>query len=233
MDEIKQASEIACALRELAKQRDQLLIGMPTLSPARQAVMSDFLVQEFPVETALREAVTKRDELLNLHPPKIPASVESILQLVAGAPARDEALRSRAPDWRVMAPVWLRLFRSPLGRLLTACAIITVAILSFGRWGTPSRHHTENLPRNPQTDRMNTESGVIWDQSPMGRAELFTRKVAIGPFNLSTSERASLQASFLANSGTYFADGIDAPVTIRLDLPVRAILMEDALARTP
>ena len=229
MDEIKQASEIDNALRELAKQRDELLIGMPRLSPERQAVLSDFLVQQFPVERALCEAATKRDELLNPNPPTIPASVESILQLMAAEPAPDEALRSRASDWRARAAVWL----SRPGALLTACVIIACAILCFGRWGAPSRQYLESLPRVSQADRMNTESGVIWDQSPMERAELFTRKVAIGPFNLSTSERASLQASFLANSGIYLADGIDAPVTIRLDLPVRAIFMQDALARTP
>jgi hypothetical protein len=67
----------------------------------------------------------------------------------------------------------------------------------------------------------------------MKRAELFTRKASIRPFNLNTNEPASLQASFLANSGVHFADGNVASLGLRLDLPVRAILTDDCLARTP
>jgi hypothetical protein len=80
---------------------------------------------------------------------------------------------------------------------------------------------------------MNIDSGAILDRWPIGRGDLFTRRVSIRPFNLNTDEPASLQASFLANSGVRLADGIEAPLGLRLDLPVRAILMEDGLARTP
>jgi hypothetical protein len=74
---------------------------------------------------------------------------------------------------------------------------------------------------------------VALDRSPTEQAELFVRKASIRPFNLNTKEPASLQASFLANSGVHFADGNVAALRLRLDLPLRAILLEDSLARTP
>jgi hypothetical protein len=222
MDEMKQSSQIEDTLREIARQRDKLLSKVPTLSPARRAALTDFLVGEFPVEAALREAATKRDQLLNLRPPEIPASVESRLhrQLGPVAPPRDG----------VLGPVWLRPSRSPLGAVLTVCVMIAAAILCFGRWGTPTRRSAQNFPHSPRPDGVNAE---ILDRSPIGRAELFTPKASIGPFNLNTNERASLQASFLGNSSLYLADGTKAFLGLRLDLPVRAILIEDGLARTP
>jgi hypothetical protein len=221
MDEMKQAGEIDEALREVAARRDNLLSKAPALSRARQAVLADFLVRQFPVEAALRETAVKRDALLNLPVPELPAFVESTLhrQLAAAEPARD-----RIRKWPVSTPAWLRIFRFPLGGALTVCAMITMAILCVGRWGTPSRHNAENLPHAPRAD---VESGVILE------AQLFTRKVAVGPFNLNTNEPASLQASFFANSGAYLANASEAPLGLRLDLPVRAILTDDGFARTP
>ena len=235
MDEMKRAGEIDNALREVAKQRDKLLSTVPALSPARRAVLAGFLVAEFPIEAALRETGTRRDQLLNPCPPEIPASVEATLrrQLLAAEPARAGVRGWRTSDWRVSASIWLRIFRSPPGALLTVCAVVTAAILCFGRWGTPSRRNAENFQHNPLAARVNLESGGIWDRSPIGRTELFTRKTTIGPFNLNTNEPASLQASFVANTGVYFANGIETPLSLRLDLPVRAILSEDGLARTP
>ena len=228
MDEMKQASEIDNALREVAKQRDKLLGKLPALSSARRAVLTDFLVEEFPVEAALRKAVTKRDQLLNSSP-EIPASIESALhrQLPGHEPVRDEAGRWRA-DWRVSASMWLRIFRSRPGAVLMVCTVITAATLCFGRWGAPSRHNAENFLRNPRSAGVALESEVVLD-----RAELFARKAVIGPFNLNTSEPASLQASFVAKSAVYFADGAETPLGLRLDLPLRAILSEEGLTRTP
>jgi hypothetical protein len=236
MDEMKQASEIDNGLREVAKQRDKLLSTVPALSPKRRAVLTEVLVVEFPVEAALRETATRRDQLLNPCPPEIPASAESTLhrQLLAAEPARGGARGWRASDWRISASIWLKIFRSPPGPVLTACAMITVAILCFGRWGTPSRRNAaETLPHIQWAARVNLESGVISDHSPIGRAELFNRKTAIGPFNLNTSEPASLQATFVANSRIYFTDGVETPLGLSLNLPVTAIFSEDGLARTP
>lgn len=235
MDEMKRASEIDNALRQVAKQRDKQLGTVPALSPARRAVLTECLAGQFPVEAALRDAARRRDQLLNPYPPEIPASIESTLrrQLLVAEPERAAARGWRVFDWRVSASIWLRVFRSPPGVLLTICAVVTAAILCFGRWGTPSRRNAENSQHNPLAARVSLESGRIWDRPPIGPAELFSRKAVIGPFNLNTSEPASLQASFVANSRIHFADGIETPLALRLDLPVRAILSEDGLARTP
>jgi hypothetical protein len=220
MDEMKKVHEIDDALGKVAKQRDKLLSEV-ALSPARRAVLTDLLLGEFPLEMALRETATKRDELLNPQALEIPASIESTLHRQLGAA---EAAREGVRGLRVSVPTWLRLFRSPLGTVLTVCAMITAALLCFGSWLTPSRHSAESFPHAPRAD---IESRVILE------AELFTQKVAIGPFNLNTNEPASLQASFFANSGVYLANASEAPLGLRLDLPVRVILTDDGLARTP
>ena len=221
MDEMKQAGEIDDALRGVAKERDRRLSKPPTLSPARHAVLADFLVRQFPVEAALRETAVNRDELLSPPVPEIPAFIESTLHRQLGAA---EAARDGICGWRIGTAGWLRFFRSPLGAVLAVCATITAAILCLGRWGIPSRHDAANFPHAPRAD---IESAVILE------AAVFTRKVATGPFDLNTNEPASLQAAFFANSGVYFANASEAPLGLRLDLPVRAILTDDGLARTP
>jgi hypothetical protein len=244
MDEMKQGSEIDDALRSITKQRDRLLCKALTLSRARQAALTGFLARVFPLEAALREAVTKRDQLLHRQRPRIPASAESILHrqldaLLAGgrprAPRKLDGLkpsslsmqRSRGDgvrifDLRGRTRVWLTFFRSPLGIALTACTMIVAAVLCFGSWRTSSRRQAA-LPNTPRLDEVSTESGT----------DLFTRGVSIGSFNLNTNEPASLQASFLGSTSMRLADGIEAPLGLRLDLPVRTILVEDTLARTP
>jgi hypothetical protein len=244
MDEMKQGGEIHDALRNVTKQRDRLLSNGLMLARARQAALTDFLARVFPLEEALREAVTKRDQLLHLHPSRIPASAESILDrqldalLARGlhrAPRKLDGLKPSSLSMRRLRgdgvrisdliggiPVWLTFFRSPLGISLTACAMVIAAVFCSGSWRTSSRRQAA-LPDTPRVDEVNIESGT----------DLFTRRVSIGSFNLNTSEPASLQASFLANKNVRLADGIETPLGLRLDLPVRAILMEDGLARTP
>jgi hypothetical protein len=221
------------ALREIVKLRDGLLRTAPALFPERQAVLTRFLASEFPVGAALREAATKRDQLLNPHPPKIPVFVELALsqQLQAAEAARDGGRERRASHWRSGNWAWLRIFRSPLGAGLTAGAVITAAILCFGGWrAQPRRNVTENLP---STAGMSFESAATLDRSSSNRAELFGRRITIGPINLNTSEPASLDASFVSNRRIQFADNVETPIGLRLDLPVRATLMEDGLARMP
>ena len=212
MDEMKQSDAIENALREVARHRDKLLRAAPTLSPEREAILTDCVARKFPLETALRGAATKRDQLLPLHRSGIPESVESILH------RRLDALHA-AGSARF---AWLTFLRSPSGISLAACAVIVAAILCFGSGRTPSFRQAV-VPTTPRLDALSTDSGTA----------LFSRRIAIRPFNLNTNEPASLQASLVANSGIDFADGIEAPLGLRLDLPVRAILTEDTLARTP
>jgi hypothetical protein len=236
MDEIKQSAGIENVLRQVAKHRDKLLRKVPTLSPACQAILTARLAREFPLETALRGAATKRDQLLPLDRSGIPQSVESMLAAgLARFPRKLDGLKPSSSSMQQLrggvVPIsdlvdrtsaWLKSFRSLPGILLTACAVIIAVIFCFGSWRTSSLRHAV-LPNTPRLDEVNIDSGT----------ELFTRRISIRPFNLNTSEPASLQASIVANSGMHFDDGIEAPLNLRLDLPVKAILMEDSLARTP
>ena len=212
MDEMKQSDGIENALRQVAKHRDKLLRTAPTLSPAREAILTDCLARKFPLETALRGAATKRDQLLHLGRSKIPPSVEANLY-------RQLDALHKAPSARW---AWLTFFQSPAGISLAACALIIAAILSFGSGRTPSLRQA-TLPKTPRLDELSADSGTA----------LFSRRIGIRPFNLNTNEPASLQASLVANSGIDFTDGVEAPLGLRLDLPVRAILMDDSLARIP
>jgi hypothetical protein len=243
MDEIKQSAGIENVLRQVAKHRDKLLRKVPALSPARQAILTGCLAREFPLETALRGAATKRDQLLPLNRSGIPPSVESILhrQLdalnasgLARAPRRLDGLKPSSSSKQRLrrggilisdlvgrTSAWLTFFRSP-GISFTACALIIAALLCFGSWRTSPVHHAV-LPNAPRLDEVNVDSGT----------ELFPPRISIRPFNLNTNEPVSLQASIVAKNGMHFDDGIKAALDLRLDLPVRAILMEDSLARTP
>jgi hypothetical protein len=234
MDEMNQGNEIDGALREIVKRRDGVLGRAPTISPARQTVLSEFLAAEFPVEAALREAATKRDRLLK-RGPEISWSRESSLlrQLRAAEAARDEARERRVSDRVANAPAFPSFVRSPLGGGLAASTVIAVTILCFAMWETSSRRNAGNLSDTARPDGGNIDSGMILDRSLLGQAELFTRTASIRAFNLETNEPASLQASFLANSGIHLADGNAAPLGLRLDLPARAIFLDDILARTP
>ena len=244
MDEMKQSARIEILLRQAATQRDKLLRKVPALSMARQGILTDCLAREFPVETALRGAATKRDQLLPLYRSGIPRSVESILHRrldafqaagLVGASRKLDGLKPsslsiqqlRADGDRMSnlgdrLSLWLTFFRLRLGIVLTGCAVIVAVLLWLGTWGASSRRNA-TLPDAPRVDEVNIDSGT----------ELFLRKISIRPFNLDTNEPASLQASFVANSAMHLADGIEAPLGLRLDLPVRAILMEHSLARTP
>jgi hypothetical protein len=232
MDEMKRA-EIDEALRAVAKQRDGLLGMAPALSPARRAVLTGCLVKEFRVEAALREAAKRRDQLLGSCPTEIPSSVESALrrQLLAAEPAGDGTRMRHASDWTINASIWRKIFRSPLRAVLTACAVIAMAFLCVGRWGSPTPRVA--VEDRPAAARENLQPGAVLDRAWLGRAELFSRRLAIGPFNLNTNEPASLQTSFAAHSRIQSADGIETPLGLRLDLPLSASLLEDGLARTP
>jgi hypothetical protein len=152
-------------------------------------------------------------------------------QLQAAEAARDGGREWRGSHWRISGWAWLRIFRSPLGAVLTACVVSTAAILCVSGWGTAPRHNAaENVP---EAAGVNSESVLTWDRPSTSRAELFGRRITIGPFNLNTSEPASLEASFVSNRRIQFADGVETPLGLRLDLPVRATLMDDGFARTP
>ena len=218
MDRLTESNGIDDALRDLAKGRDRVLGKAPALSPARQALLNATVAGQFPVDMALHEVATKRDQLIEFNPSRIPARAESALrrQLVASGPS----------DRAISVSGWLRLFRWPTGAVLTAAVFIAAAILWFERWEPSSRQSAQNLPDASPVEQLSVDARLRLDRSPLGRAELFARKIAIAQFSLSTTEPASLQASFLA-------DGSQASPGLRLDLPARLTLMEDDLTRIP
>jgi hypothetical protein len=213
MDEMKPAPEIDAAMREIIQRRDRALSKELALSSRRRTVLADFLARELPVETTLRELAMTRDEALHQSPAKISAAVEATLcRDLAGAEQTSGANRFA---------FWLSCFRSPLAAGLIGCAVITAAFLGLSR--REAARSVTSLPPMPAVDKLRFESGM----------EPFTRTAAFGSFNLNTNEPASLQASFLVNSRIHFADDNDTSLSLRLDLPVRAALMEDGLSRTP
>ncbi len=223
MDEMKYNHGIDDALRDLAQERDRRLRSVPKLTPARLALLTEFLREQFPLESAIRQAGIQRDRLLNL-PSGIPAPVELTLQkqLVARIATRNTVRKS----W---SGILQKLIRSPFAAALTVCVMITVAAFFYGPAKTQSRRNARNL----KPDKASFDSRVVEDRWLLGRAELFNRKASIRPFDLNKTEPASLQASFFTNSGMYFADEGDARLGLRLDLPVKALLTEQVLARTP
>jgi hypothetical protein len=216
---MKQPCEIDAEIRVLATRRDQLLAGVPTLSRTRRAALNKVLIDKFPVEMTLRDVASDRDRLLAAST-AIPVSVASTLQ--------HQLVTSIQP---IRSPGWQRIFRRPVSAGLAACAVIGAAILWLGEPASRLGRNQSDSPRLAQPDAMDI-TGVA-ARSPIANAELFSRKSSIRRFNLDTNEPASLQPSFLANSSLSFADGKVAALGLRLDLPVRAILTEDGLARTP
>jgi hypothetical protein len=212
MDEMRRASELDAAIREIGQRRDKVLGGVPALGSIRRAALIDSLDRAFAVETTLRQLAIARDKALR-GPARIPADVALALRGTLSRPGQ-------APNVR-QAPFSLAWLRRPIAAVLVGCAVITAVNLGVGSWQA-SRSARSRSPA-PSIDALGFES----------RMEPFTRSVAIGPFNLNTNEPASLQASFLANSRLRFADGSDTPLGLRLDLPVRAALIEDGHVGIP
>lgn len=201
-------------MREVVEHRDKALSKVLKLSSPRHSALAASLARQFPVETILSEVAVTRDEALHQSPVTVSAAVESILQ-------RQLASAEATADISGAA-YGLSLLRLPLAALLTACILISVALVGLGRWEN-SRSNAGSAPPGPFLETLRLESGM----------EPFVRTIAIGPFNLSTNEPASLQASFFANRRIRFSDGKDTRLGLRLDLPMTAASMEDGFARTP
>lgn len=219
MDKMRDNCEIDNALRDLAQERDRRLGAAPTLPPAREELLTGFLREEFPVESVLGRVVIQKDRLLNL-PSVIPAAVVLSLQ---------ERLAARRASHESSGPIFQRFLRSPFAAALTVCALITAAGFFDGYRKTPSLRHARTL----KPDEMNLEASVGEDRWFLGQGELFGRRASIRRFDLDRTEPASLQVSFFTSSEMYFAEGNDVRLGLRLDLPVREVLLEQDLARTP
>lgn len=227
MDEVNHTGEVDGVLRELTMERDRMLGDAPALTPARLAILHDLLARQFPIEAALSEAGLRRDELLHQHQLQLSSSVERALQeLLVSEPTEVMNRAIWIEEWRSRASGWLRLFRWPTAAAAAAVFLaIAAGIIHFGNWGFLSGNGPEERTQASIENRPKVYSGAIRERSsiePEGAREEFGLRI-------STAELASLQASFLATSRAYRGDGAD----MRLDLPVRAILVEAGIARTP
>lgn len=210
---MKRALQLEAVIRDVIRRRDSALGEGLALPPARRAILNGLLARRFPVETAIRELAQRRDNVLETNRAKIPARILSDLSRQLAA-ARPMPRAARAPDW--LSPV-----KSRLAAVLTACALITAALIGLARREAAPIHVSKMAA--PALASQVVDSGM----------EPFAQRAAIGPFNLSTNEPASLQASFLPDRRIRFADGNDSSLALRLELPVRAMLVEDSLWRTP
>ncbi len=217
---MKRNCEIENALRDLGQQRDRQLHAAPMLTSAREGLLTEFLREQFPLESAFGEAALQKDRLLNLSS-VLPASVDLALQKRIAAHSN-----SRKPSSLILQ----RLIRSPFASALTVCVVIA-AVFFYGYRETLSHRSARNL----NLDERNLDSKVAEDRWFLGQAELFGRRASIRRFDLNKTEPASLQVPplFFTNSELYFASGNDVRFGLRLDLPIRAILVEQDLARTP
>lgn len=219
MDEIKNNCEIENALRALAQQRDRRLRAAPMLTPAREELLTECLREEFPLESAFGEAALQRDRLLN-QSSELPAPVELALQ---------ERIAAHSTSPKSSPPILQRLIRSRFAAAITVCVMITAAVFLYSDRKTLPHRNAQNL----KGDEVSFDSRVAEDRWFIGQAELFGRRASIRRFDLNKTEPASLQVSFFTNSEMYFAEGNDVRLGLRLDLPVRAVLVEQDLARTP
>lgn len=230
MDEVTQERELDRTLRALASARDQLLTNGLSLTPRREAALRNALRRTFPVEAALHEAAAERDSALDSPSPALPLIVESRLRrTLARTAAKVEATHeSPASPWQIYAARWLQGFRKSSRIALTACAIVAAAIVCVNRWGAPSQHIAE-VSGGCALQATNTELALSLNRVALSRSQFISDEARIDRFDLSASleDSAFLQTASYSNSGVASGDAVG----IRLDLPVRALLMEDSTAR--
>lgn len=229
--------DLATALHELTAQRDDLLRDQGTISPDRLQRLHRVLASELLVETALSVAALKRDELRGLPKPGIPAPVEALLaaQLRFLRPtlhSRRESFRRsenyRGRLWALLQPEWIG--------VATALVVVSAGVLHFGSWGKPARG-----VRTPEGTALQVSAEPPEGAVVSAHQELRTRpedsffSTSGNHLNLrvSTIELASLRPSLLTINGDYFPDRSERDSGLRLDLPVRQILIDAESGRTP
>lgn len=204
MDELEQRDQWSRALRQIAGQRDRLLVSTLTLSPARRATLGAVLAREFPVEAAFRKTAAQRDRALGQPPREIPRAVATDLRgRLATALARE------GRPWSSWANLLTR------SGLVAACLIAGLGIASLGKWGP--------VPVDPRHESIGGQ--------PIERVGLAASNQL--SLQMSAAELASWRATFLAANSTSLDEDAAAPTRLRLDLPVRALLEEDGIASTP
>ena len=207
MDKLAQNDELSRALGAVSEERDRLLGSVPALSRARRAALNAVLAREFPVEGALNKTTAQRDRLLEATPREIPRV--AALALRAGLTiARKRVGRG-----------WLANF--PTRRaLVTACLSVALGMISFGQW----RSRRIAPPDESLTNQRSERVAAV----PLALAS--PRQLSL---RMSAAEMASSRATFLAVNRTSLNADAAESASLRLDLPVRALLASEGIAAPP
>ncbi len=214
MDNADEPTGLEDARRAILKNRDRALGAAPALSLSRLAILTDAVAAEFAVETSIKRAVDGRDQLLQADDLKIPSSVEVHLRReLASAMTRHRAW------WNFD---WLRLPDCQTGAAVAiTCLMFAVVVVSLGKWLSAPRS-------GPQYEaiaelRARHDPALIQSDERVSLTRLSLR--------ISATELALLQQSFFASNRA----GIERPneETVRLDLLVRPILLNDSVTEIP
>lgn len=213
-------------LQGIARQRDDLLGDVEPIADERLAALRKTLVRAFPLEAAFEKMAEERDRSLVPYQSTIPSAVAQSLWRSISAAARS-AREERRPwnfDWQSSARRWL-LLHWPQRRTVCAVALmIAAAIVQLSN--SKSREPVQVTADGVQSSR-SAEPGLPTEAQ---RALLPRNQLNL---RINAAELASLRASFLALNHTYWAEPSDEASAVRLDLPLRSLLLSDLAARTP
>lgn len=224
MDRKIERDAISETLQGIARQRDHLLGRVERIGDERAAALRKSLVRAFPLEAALKKMSIKRDRLLVPSRSKVPCAVAQSLRREISAAARS-ARTERRPwkfDWQSPARRWL-LLQWPQRAAIFAVALVIVAAIAQ-LTNSESRTWLQVTTDDAQT----SHSAYAYLQTEPQRAPLPRNQLNL---RINAAELASLRASFFTlNRTDPSGEEISA---VRLDLPLRSLLLSDALARTP
>ncbi|MBA3833524.1 MAG: hypothetical protein H0X34_16860 [Chthoniobacterales bacterium] len=237
----RQNEELDAMLQRIAENRDKLLGAVESISPTRFATFRELLEKRLPLEAAVHVTSTKRDQLLDKHQVKISPRIMKALQHHLSAAGGSCAARGSA--WfigcRKYAIDCSRFFRiSAHAVVVMSCIIATTAVICFGYREFPKGHATHiivegtltgsGLQKAPSAEGVtyrNTARSGEPSKPQIGRARL---NLAV-----SASELATLRASFFATNRVSFDAEGNEHMRMRLDLPVRALLSTNKVAKSP
>lgn len=218
-------------LRRIAEQRDTLLSEMESIPPARLAILSHRLSAEFPVEAAMSEMSDRRDQLLTHHQLAIPHSVSEALRchVLSARRTQEAGSASSSLSWKSYLPRWTDFLQSPAVALAVAASlIIAAAVMFFGIGEFPFRVEAGGaVARGSSAKRLQSDFGPRIESTsgePHG-SQLSLR--------MNAAELARFREAFLATNHPYLAEVSEEPAGMRLDLPLRALLISDGVARIP
>jgi hypothetical protein len=249
MDDADQMAELTDAFLEIALRRDSQFGELPQISSSRIEMLNAVLMKEFPVNAAFKVIAARRDDLLDRDHLSIPETVATILH------RKVEAIGDAGNHWQAWPLKLLDLLQTPARAAAVGCLLMVAAILYFEQWRFPRPNVAEQndslttqnillgtpigtLPKEGLAERPSQLPSLASPASDRSSSALDRLQRISAPrnqFNLriSTTELVCLRTSFLTANHTYPGEMSDAPVGIRLDLPVRSIFIDGDNAGIP